>query len=252
MGMTRLKILALAGLLACGLSGAGQAAECFSQTHQANDYTVCKVDPAQEELRLFRAQPDGQVLGSFNRVNDLLAPDGHALGFAMNAGMYHRDRAPVGLYIEDGQEQARIVSRAGPGNFGLLPNGVFCVTDSGGAQVIETLAYVADPPACRHATQSGPMLVIDGALHPRFLKDGTSRYIRNGVGVRADGQVFFAISDQPVTFYEFGGLFRDVLNTPNALYFDGNVSRLYAPQVGRDDAGFPMGPIIGTVTPQTR
>ena len=92
------------------------------------------------------------------------------------------------------------------------------------------------------------MLVIDGALHPRFLPDSDSRYIRNGVGTTANGDTaYFAISDQPVTFHQFGSLFRDYLKLPNALYFDGNISRLHAPQLGRSDAGFMMGPVAGVV-----
>ena len=95
------------------------------------------------------------------------------------------------------------------------------------------------------------MLVIDGALHPRFLPDSTSRHIRNGVGTTADGgHAVFAISDSAVTFHEFGRLFRDGLGLPNALYLDGSVSRLYAPSIGRADAGFALGPILGVVTPQ--
>jgi len=102
-----------------------------------------------------------------------------------------------------------------------------------------------------YATQSGPMLVIDGALHPRFLPDSTSRYVRNGVGTSADGKrTVFAISRNAVTFHEFGRLFRDGLDLPNALYFDGNISRLYAPSIGRNDAGFAMGPVVGVVVPR--
>jgi uncharacterized protein YigE (DUF2233 family) len=114
--------------------------------------------------------------------------------------------------------------------------------------VVESRAYGANPPECRYASQSGPMLVIDGALHPRFLPQSPSRYIRNGVGVSADGTVaYFAISNEPVNFTEFAGLFRDTLDTPDALYFDGSISRLYAPELGRDDFGFAMGPMVGTV-----
>jgi uncharacterized protein YigE (DUF2233 family) len=94
------------------------------------------------------------------------------------------------------------------------------------------------------------MLVIDGALHPRFIADSPSRYIRNGVGVSADGsRAYFVISQGRVNFAEFARLFRDALGTPQALYFDGNVSRLFAPGMGRRDMGFPMGPIVGTVVP---
>jgi len=92
------------------------------------------------------------------------------------------------------------------------------------------------------------MLVIDGALHPRFLRDSDSRYIRNGVGTAADGRMaWFVISDSPVTFHTFGSFFRDYLKVPQALYFDGKVSRLYAPALRRFDPGFPLGPMVGVV-----
>ena len=140
-----------------------------------------------------------------------------------------------------------MIDSAGPGNFGLLPNGVFCLRE-GRADVIETKRYLKAKPNCRFATQSGPMLVIDGALHPRFLPDSTSRYVRNGVGTSADGKsVIFAISENAVSFHEFGSMFRDFLKMPQALFLDGNVSRLWAPGVSRRDLGRTMGPIVGVV-----
>lgn len=238
---------AVAALLAALLAlPAGAGAGCGPIEHEGRGYTLCSVDPAAADLRLFRLSPDGGVLGSFARLNAMLEAEGKALDFAMNAGMYHPDRTPVGLYVENGAAQSKAVASAGPGNFGMLPNGILCLTD-GAAQVIETRAYLAAPPDCRFATQSGPMLVIDGNLHPRFLVDSDSRYIRNGVGVDAAGQVHFVISDRPVTFHEFGRLFRDVLKTPNALYLDGKVSKLFAAGLNRSDAGLPMGPIVGAV-----
>ena len=234
-------------LLALGF-GAGpvSAGACRDLMHDGNRYTICEIDAATEDLRLFLYRPDGTPFGQFSSIEAALRPD-HRLSFAMNAGMYHDDRAPVGHYVEDGQEVMRVIPNAGPGNFGLLPNGVFCIRD-GRADVIETLAFIDQNPTCRFATQSGPMLVIDGKLHPRFLADSTSRYVRNGVGTSADGtRAIFAISRNAVTFHEFGRLFRDELSLPNALYFDGNVSRLYAPDIGRNDPGFNMGPIVGVV-----
>lgn len=221
------------------------AVDCQDLLFQGQSFTTCAVDPATEDLRLFHADADGQVLGTFSAVNAQIAPA--QLGFAMNAGMYHDDRSPVGLYVEQGEQKMRVVPNAGPGNFGMLPNGVLCLTDNS-AQVIETRDYIKTNPDCRDATQSGPMLVIDGTLHPRFIDGGTSVYIRNGVGVTNDGQAIFAISNEPVNFHTFGRLFRDVLETPNALFLDGKVSRLYAPSIGRSDFGFvQMGPIVGVV-----
>ncbi|WP_170772802.1 phosphodiester glycosidase family protein [Ruegeria lacuscaerulensis] len=223
------------------------AVSCEKVTHDAKRYTVCEVDAANEELRLFLNDDNGDLLGHFSSVNEALAPGGERLAFAMNAGMYHDDRSPVGHYVEDGQEQMRVISNPGPGNFGLLPNGVFCIRE-GRADVFETLDYVDQAPECRFATQSGPMLVIDGELHPRFLPDSTSLFVRNGVGTSADGtRAVFAISDDYVTFHEFGSLFRDVLKTPNALFFDGNISRMYDRAGGRSDIGFSLGPIVGVV-----
>jgi uncharacterized protein YigE (DUF2233 family) len=166
----------------------------------------------------------------------------------MNAGMYHADYRPVGLLVIDGVELQPIVTGASRDNFGMLPNGVFCTGGARPFQVIESRAFADARPDCRLATQSGPMLVIDGDLHPRFLVDSDSRHVRNGVGVSPDGQTaWFAISDRAVTFHEFGRLFRDGLGVRDALYFDGSISRLYAPGVNRADFGRSLGPIIGLV-----
>ncbi|WP_136683264.1 phosphodiester glycosidase family protein [Falsirhodobacter xinxiangensis] len=225
------------------LVGAPAWAGCREVTFEGQEYTVCEVQ-AGEDLRIFQNGPEGKPFGAFSAINRNL--DGKRLGFAMNAGMYHPDRRPVGLLIVDGVMEKDLVVGESWGNFGMEPNGVFCIGD--GFSVIETRAYQADPPECRYATQSGPMLVIDGELHPRFLADSDSRYIRNGVGVSADGRTaYFAISSDDVTFYEFARLFQDHLGTPDALYFDGSISRLHAPEMGRDDIGFPLGPIVGTV-----
>lgn len=224
------------------------AAVCERVDHDGQGYVLCEVGAAQEPaLRLWQDGADGAPLRNFNNVRRALEP-GEALGFAMNAGMFHADYRPVGLLVVDGVELSGIITGGSDGNFGMLPNGVFC---SGGAQpfaVIESRRFADQRPDCRLATQSGPMLVIDGELHPRFLVDSTSRYIRNGVGVSPDGQrALFAISDRPVTFHEFGRFFRDGLGVRDALYFDGSVSRLYAPSVNRADFGRSMGPIIGLV-----
>ncbi|MBT8413144.1 MAG: phosphodiester glycosidase family protein [Boseongicola sp.] len=228
-------------------AGAASAAGCRTVAFEDVSFSVCEPAPG-DEARLYLRDDAGDVLGTFDRLSDEAAREGREIVFAMNGGMYHSDRRPVGLYVENGVEEAGLVTREGPGNFGLLPNGVLCI-EGATVSVTESRAFAAAAPACTFASQSGPMLVIDGALHPRFLPDSTSRFIRNGVGVREDGAFFAVISDDPVTFHQFARFFRDVLETPNALFMDGKVSRLFAPEFGRRDIGFPFGPMLAVTRP---
>lgn len=223
------------------------AVDCRDMQFDGASYTICEVDAETEDLRLFHRDAAGEIIGSFGRI--AAQPDVGSLVFAMNAGMYHPDRSPVGHYVENGVETMRVIPNAGPGNFGLLPNGVFCITDRS-ARVYETRRFLAEAPACRDATQSGPMLVIDGKLHPRFLPNSSSRFLRNGVGTSADGRrAVFAISNEAVSFHAFARLFRDGLNLPDALFFDGKVSRLFSRDLGRSDFGFQLGPMVAVIEP---
>lgn len=232
--------------MACLVGAPVLAETCTRLEHAARSYIMCTAR-AGDDLRMFLTDDTGDTLGSFARIEQMLAREGRSLGFAMNAGMYHPDRRPVGLYIEAGEQVAPIVTRAGPGNFGMLPNGVFCIRPEGFG-IVESRSFALDPAECLHATQSGPMLVIDGTLHPRFLPESESALIRNGVGVSKDGlTAHFVIARTPVNLHDFAVLFRDVLAVPQALYLDGNVSRLHAPGLGLSDWGLPMGPVVGLV-----
>lgn len=225
---------------------AASAVICSNEVHEGNRYTVCHVDAAEADMRLFLRNSEGQIYGQFDAIEAEL-PEGKALSFAINGGMYHPDRRPVGFYVENGVQAQRLYPNAGPGNFGLVPNGVFCIRD-GRADVIESKRFEAAATQCAYATQSGPMLVIDGELHPKFLASSSSKLIRNGVGTSSDGKrAVFVKAENSVNFHEFARYFRDVLDLDQALFLDGKVSRLHAPGIGRSDPGFWLGPIIGVV-----
>jgi uncharacterized protein YigE (DUF2233 family) len=235
----------LISLFLAWLGAPALAAPCADLGWEGRSYTVCRFDPRRDDLRLFWRAPDGEPLGSFEAAAATLKP-GEKLIFAMNAGMYDPDHTPVGLYVEKGVVLKRANTRGGEGNFHLKPNGVFFV-GAGLAGVTETSHFLAVHPAADYATQSGPMLVVNGRIHPRIHADGVSAKTRNGVGLDREGQVVFAISNEPVTFHEFANLFRDALRCDNALFLDGSVSALYAPNLGRNDFTLPMGPMVGAV-----
>ena len=247
-------LLGTMGLAACQPQdrSADEASEtlpvlCQTLVHQSDGYTVCTFDAREHDIRLFHSDADGEPYLQFDTLERELDEQGEVLLFAMNGGMYHEDRSPVGFYRDPFGDQASVNTNDGPGNFHLRPNGVFWLNGSE-AGITESKAYLEAEIDPVYATQSGPMLVIDGELHPDLNPDGTSHRRRNGVGVAEDGQtVYFVISDSAVTFHDFGTLFRDVIKVPNALFLDGQVSRIYAPSINRNEIGTDLGPMIGVV-----
>ena len=183
-------------------------------------------------------------LRSFVALEQVLRERAGDVLFAMNAGMFDDAGKPIGLAVSEGWEAKPINRRTdGGGNFHMQPNGVFLVRKDGRAEVVTTSAFKpADD--IRLATQSGPMLVVDGRLNPRFDADGRSRYVRNGVGVDEAGEPVFAISDAPVSFGKFARLFRDELGCREALYLDGSVGSLWDPAANRMDSFAPIGPML--------
>jgi len=246
----RLAALALLALAACGegapASKITKAQTCETQVFEASRFTHCTIDPARDTIELVLDGRGGHPLRSFADLESHVPED--RLVLAMNAGMFDDAGQPVGLLVVDGRERHAINRNDGPGNFHLQPNGVF--SGSGKDWRVETTdAYAARDAKPAFATQSGPMLVIDGKLHPDFAEDSESRHFRNGVGVDAKRLVHFVISDDLVSFGKFARFFRDAAKTPDALYLDGAVSQLWAPEIGRRDGGPPLGPLIVVTKP---
>jgi uncharacterized protein YigE (DUF2233 family) len=225
-------------------SALAQAQPCRAREYASNAYTMCEVDLAQHTVRLYWKRSDGTPYAYLSSLPRTLERESGRLLFATNAGMFDPDLKPVGLYVEQRREFVHTNTRSGYGNFHMKPNGVFYIA-AGRAAVTETQAFLKQRPQADLATQSGPMLVINGRLHPRFDRGSTSLKARTGVGVRADGKVIFAISQGEVSFDAFARLFRDGLNCPNALFLDGgSASSLYAPSVSGHGNILSLGPML--------
>lgn len=206
--------------------------------------TVCRVDLRKERLELFLHDDAGQPIKRFERLVTLLEARGRKLTFAMNAGMYHADFSPVGLFIADGKQLAPLNTGKAEGNFFLKPNGVFVITENG-ARVVETSEFPQIRERVILATQSGPMLVHRGRLHPAFRAESESRLFRNGVCAPTPEVVIFVNSEAPVNFHEFATFFRDTLRCTEALFLDGTINSLHATALKRSDFRMDLGPIIG-------
>lgn len=202
------------------------------------------VDLSTAELRMYWKDQDGAPMKSFQNLKRFVESERKSLVFAMNGGMFNPDFSPTGLYIENGQELKRLnKATKGSGNFLLLPNGVFYLTKEGKAHIATTPEFESSDHIA-YATQSGPMLLIDGEYHPAFNANSSNFHIRNGVGILPNGNVLFAMSEVPIRFYDFATFFKEQ-GCKNALYLDGAVSRTYLPAKGYKNLYGNFGVIIG-------
>ncbi len=202
---------------------------------EGSEFTVC--DPGKGRIELLlgpRRMP---------ALQQALGARAKEVAFAMNAGMFDEKGQPIGLLVMGGKQVHAINLNKGGGNFHLLPNGVFAVRKDGRAEVVKSDAFKPSGDI-EFATQSGPMLVIDGQLHPAFDADGESRYVRNGVAIAPDGKPRFIISLDAVSFGKMARFARDQLHAKNALYFDGSVSSLWSPADMRQDNVTDLGPLV--------
>ncbi|MEO0469466.1 MAG: phosphodiester glycosidase family protein [Bacteroidota bacterium] len=187
------------------------------------------VDLQRQKLTFFWRDEANNNYGNFIRLRKTLTEKGETLRFAMNGGMYLKDGSPQGLFIQNGTVQNKVNRKASDyGNFYLQPNGIFYLTTEGKAIITRTDSFHMQDNIA-FATQSGPMLVIDGKRHPIFTEGSQNVHFRNGVGILPDGRLLFALSKETINFYDFSGFFLQH-GCQNALYLDGFVSRMYLPE----------------------
>ncbi|WP_426287021.1 phosphodiester glycosidase family protein [Luteibacter sp. E-22] len=246
-----LAVGALAGL-AIGCADPADALDGRDVVFDSQSYFTVTVNTRREDIELYWRNPDsGQPFGGLEALKTWTAHKGRPLVFATNAGIYDREFKPLGLYVENGKTIVPLnLAHGNPrsGNFSLLPNGVFAVYDDGSAEVRTSEAFRAAGRKPRWATQSGPMLVIDGEINTQFDNGSDSMKWRSGVCARSPHEVIFVVSRAPVNFHSFARLFRDEIGCRDALFLDGTISQAYTPDDGYTGApAFMTKPYAGMI-----
>ena len=200
--------------------------------HEGAKYHLFRVNRAEwPQLQLAWLGADGKPLLDFNGLKRDLAAKGQKITFATNAGIYAHGPRPCGLTICGGRELVPLNLSPGDGNFYLKPNGVFFLDDSAGPGVMEAAEFGRSGLRPRIATQSGPLLLRKGVIHPAFNVNSPNKRLRNAVGVRSDGQIVFVMSDREdrtrgrVTFHQLSRFFLH-LGCQDALFLDGDISTM--------------------------
>ena len=237
-GMVRHLTLLGSALLSLVVSLA-TTASAETVEHRGVTFHVYRLDPATENLELRLAGKNKP--GKFTEIAEQVRAEGKQLKFAMNSGIFEGNFLPSGLHIADGKTVTKLNTKdfvkQSEGeftpNFYLKPNGVFYFYKDGKAGIRETGEYLkAGMPTPWVATQSGPLLVRNGTIHPVLGENSESERYRNGVGVTKDGEVIFACSvldrDKGMSnLYRTAEMFRDKLGCPDVLYLDGDISYAY-------------------------
>jgi uncharacterized protein YigE (DUF2233 family) len=220
------------GVVLWTVASGGLGAEGLEVIERASvRYLVWRVDREDlGRLQLHWLDEAGKPMGHFGALRDRLGEQGLEIEFATNAGIYERGPKPCGLTVCQGKEVVKLNLAAGEGNFYLKPNGVFYVDEAKRAGVMEAVAFGKSGVKARIATQSGPMLLSAGRMHPAFNVNSKNLRQRSAVGVRkADGQVVFVVTDRSnaekrrVSFHALASLFLE-LGCEEALFLDGDIS----------------------------
>lgn len=216
----------------------------FTQVKSDGDENILshRVNLNNQNLKFYWKNENGQNFKNFQNLKKWTNSKSKRLIFAMNGGMYKKDFSPQGLYVEDGAIKSKIDTlQKGYGNFYMQPNGIFYITTDNKGIICKTLDFKNEN--IKYATQSGPLLLINGEIHPKFRNGSNNLNIRNGVGVLPNGELIFAMSKQKINFYDFASFFQN-LGCKYALYLDGFVSKTYLPEKGWTNLDGSFGVII--------
>ena len=155
------------------------------------------VNPQTERVKMYWQKANGEAWGTLHALLADINSQGQ-VQMAMNGGIYDESYAPLGLYIENGQQKVALNLASGEGDFFIRPGGVFYV--AGDKVGIVRLDAFKTSKEIQFAVQSGPLLM------------------ENAV---------FLLSQQATNFYDFACYAKAKLNVEQLLYLDGTISHMY-------------------------
>jgi uncharacterized protein YigE (DUF2233 family) len=214
------------------------------------DYNIYISNSDSSAIKMHLLSKDGRNYVSIRNLLGYLISQKQTPLMITNAGMYTQSLQPQGLFIEN-RKLLRPLDLSSPktdANFYLKPNGVFYIDTLGKAsiEISEQFQKLYDSKSVtvEFATQSGPMLVNNGEIHPSFKSGSQNRKIRSGVGIVDSKKSAFAISLDEANFYDFAILFKDILGCNDALFLDGAISLMYLKDIAPNTLGGQFGPLI--------
>ncbi len=216
-------------------------------------YNLFVADLDSDIIQLHLLNPkSGMHLFSLGAVKNLLETQSILPLMITNAGMYTADEDPEGLFVSENNKSFFELDTGGArtnANFYLKPNGVFYLDKLNTPHIDTTESVQRLSPAAikqwKLATQSGPMLVINGKIHRAFIQESKNLKIRSGVGVMpSKTKVVFAITLNESNFFDFATFFKDVFQCQNALFLDGAISKMYLSDLHPKELEGNFGPMI--------
>ncbi len=182
---------------------------CRTINYRDQNFDTYIVDLSKSNLSFNSKTKSGKIIKTLTNFKKYLSSQKKELIFATNGGMFRPNFNPVGLYIENSKELFPVNLKKGSGNFFLKPNGIFYINKWKGAGIIESSNYYKIKGKVKYATQSGPLLLINGVVHKKLSENSPNKYIRSGVGIINKKTVVFIISKKPVNFYDLAMLFKE-------------------------------------------
>jgi uncharacterized protein YigE (DUF2233 family) len=142
--------------------------------------------------------------------------------FAVNAGATDVNCDLLGLYIKEKNPLQPLNLNNGEGNFYIQPNGFIAFLKN--EIEIKNASKFNSSVLYNNAIQNGPMLISDNVINPAFNINSSNKNFRVGVGTffSNNGQfIVFAMSNSPLSFYQFAAFFSNKFKCNNALVLEG-------------------------------